>query len=256
MAKYTNFYETVHEVQMRLRGTLIMYGEYLCTVLGVSSHVGDGVFRLYVEKVGQGEYGLSFNQPHGPPINNYSSDDPVLGVEMDKWLAKNPNSSVMCVLMNDPLLNRFRPFPLGMCNSNGLVYYLERTPTRKTEQGLTGNMIMANVVSGDPLGLKMSGRGYDLYGPAFLAAVTGKHPSAAECLQALLNPAVENNAAAFDRHFAFVRGPLGLVFLAYKTDIVGVMPKKDLTLLQLDSKWLHLAESIYLLNVFENIERM
>jgi hypothetical protein len=86
--------------------------------------------------------------------------------------------------------------------------------------------------------------------------VTGKHPSAAECLQALLDSAVENNAAAFDRHFAFVRGPLGLVFLAYKTDIVGVMPKKDLTLLQLDSKCLHLAESIYLLNVFENIERI
>jgi hypothetical protein len=51
-------------------------------------------------------------------------------------MAEHPAAGILRKQMNSPLFNKFRPYPLGMCNTKGQrAYYLERQPNRKTEQG-------------------------------------------------------------------------------------------------------------------------
>jgi hypothetical protein len=54
----------------------------------------------------------------------------------------NKGHPIIRKTMNSPKFNKFRPFPLGMCNSNGRCYFLERQPLRpKVEQGLIRSMV-------------------------------------------------------------------------------------------------------------------
>src|SRR3546814_20877703 len=57
------------------------------------------------------------------------------GKRMDNFLKDNPDCGIIRKNMDSPLFNRFRPFPLGMCNLNGETYFLCRSPTRNTQQG-------------------------------------------------------------------------------------------------------------------------
>jgi len=93
----------------------------------------------------------------------------------------------------------------------------------------------------------------DLYGPGFRDCIMGSHPSAQECVNNLKDPQILNEAAAFHRQFAFVRGPLDMLFLAYKADIVGVLPNRDLSVLRIGREFRHTREVIELLNTFDTI---
>lgn len=259
MVAHPNFYETLHETHMRLRGTFVLYDGEPYVVLCITNHRDDGIFRIYLEPIGNGEHMLTRNNLNSPPLHQFGSDDPALGVAMDKWMEKYPDE-IIRKMMNSPAFNKFRPFPLGMCNYEGRVFYLERQPNRKTEQGLTHSMVSSQHVNLDIMsnGKARMGRGrggcmVDLYGPGFRDCIMGVHPSAQECLDNLKDPEIINEAAAFHRQFAFVRGPLGMIFLAYKADIVGVLPNKDLSVLRLGREFSHTKEVIELLRTFENI---
>lgn len=255
MVAHPNFYETIHETHMRLRGTFVLYDGEPYVVLCITNHRDDGIFRIYLEPIGNGENMLLYNNPDPPPINQYGSDDPALGVAMDKWMEKYPDTKIIRKMMNSPAFNKFRPFPLGMCNYQGRVFYLERQPNRKTEQGLTHSMVACQRVSLDTTDNRKGrlGQIVDLYGPGFRDCIMGVHPSAQECLDNLKDPEIINEAVAFHRQFAFVRGPLDMIFLAYKTDIVGVLPNRDLSVLRVGREFRHTREVIELLRTFDTI---
>src|SRR3546814_5918592 len=88
MVKYTNFYETVKEADMRLRHTLVMYDGEPYYVLLISDHKKDGVFRIYMDKAGN-EHGFAFQREQVP--YEASSSWNVTATVMDDWLEKNPD---------------------------------------------------------------------------------------------------------------------------------------------------------------------
>ena len=153
--------------------------------------------------------------------------------------------------MNSPHFRRFRPFPLGMCNREGAVVYIERTPLRKTEQGL-----IAPALSQTPVSMfsdKDSFRNIDIFSEAFCSTILGKYPTIQECFEKLSDDNIGNTGAAFDRNFAIIRGPLEMLFLAYKSDIMGVFPEGSPRFLRLGRKFRHLREVCEALGKFERI---
>jgi len=52
---------------------------------------------------------------------------------------------------------------------------------------------------------------------------------------------------------ALVRGPIGMLFLAYKGDVVGVFPQCDKTLLKLGNDFKYLTEVIAATEYFGRI---
>src|SRR3546814_1445089 len=56
----------------------------------------------------------------------------------------------------------------------------------------------------------------------------GNYPTAKECVHELTDPNCINTGAAFHREFAFIKGPVDTLFLAYKEDLIGVIPNGDL----------------------------
>src|SRR3546814_9940131 len=92
MVKYTNFYETVKEADMRLRHTLVMYDGEPYYVLLIPDHKKDGVFRIYMDKAGN-EHGFAFQREQVP--YEASSSWNVTATEMDDWLEKNLDQGVM-----------------------------------------------------------------------------------------------------------------------------------------------------------------
>lgn len=262
MKEHLNFYECLKEAQDRLRGTVVMYQDKPHYVVAITDHKGDGVFRIYLDPVGSGQ------GKQRPNLGDYNPANPGLGAYIDDWLDKNPKSGMLRKQMNSPHFNKYRPFPLGMCNytSVGLdkkvvwsgTYYLERQPARPSmNQGLTRAMICEHLVSASPVRDNpkgMSGTQIDIMSPAFLSCVMGEHPSAKECLENLLDPAIENEAVAFHRDFALIRGPIDMLFLGYKADVVGVLPKNDFEYLRIGRKFRQCKEVVEELGLFANIQ--
>lgn len=257
MAVYNNFYETIKEAQMRLRNTIVTYDGAPCIVMAITNHKKDGIFRIYLEPLRTQEELKKGKSPLWAVVNDHSPESPQLGAALDAWLDAHP-SNVLRKQMNSPLFNKFRPFPLGMCNIGNGVYYTERQPLRpKTEQGLIQNMVTATPLTLGIQGIgftkRVSGGPVDIYSPAFRACIMGTHPSAQECLAALQSGEYDNEALAFHREFAFALGPVGLAFLAYKSDIVGVLPKGDFSILRLDPKFAHVKEVVEGLSLFSKL---
>jgi hypothetical protein len=121
----------------------------------------------------------------------------------------HPAAGILRKQMNSPLFNRFRPYPLGMCNLKGSgTYYIERQPNRKTEQGLLSSMLNETRLTSSPQRPRPRG----CVCPSISTARRSRIASwvsilrRQECLANLLDPEVVNEAAAFHREFALVRG--------------------------------------------------
>lgn len=242
---YTNFYESIKEASIRLRGTIVVYDGLPYYVVTMADHMKDGIFRIYLMPT---ELVQKINHPD---VSQYPVDHPALGEYVDKWMVDNPKACIIRKQMNSPLFNKFRPYPLGMVNAGTETYYVERQPNRKTEQGLLPSMLCETKVSAG----KESRRGGTLspYTEDFKDCVIGNYPSASECLTALNDPKIEDESAAFDRKFAFVRGPIGMIFLAYKEDVIGVMPYNDLSTIRLGRHSGHTREVVESLSLFNTI---
>jgi hypothetical protein len=246
-----NVYENVKEAMLRLRRTIVCYDGEPYLVLCITNHKADGIFRIYLEPTGRDP---EKSHPGRPEPEQYPPEHAGIGPYMDTWMAEHPQAGVLRKQMNSPLFNRFRPYPLGMCNTHGGgTYYIERQPNRKTEQGLLASMLYETKINCIPDQGAKGFRSIDIYGKAFKECVMGLYPTAQECLVNLLDPEVVNEAAAFNREFALVRGPLNMLFLAYKYDIVAVLPKNDFSMVRIGRDYHHTKEVIENLGLFQSI---
>lgn len=246
--KYLNFYETVKEANIRLQYTVVLYDGYPYFIFCITDdNRPDGIFRVYMEPIGHPEgsvIGRIGGIPHDYPSNER-------GKLMDEWMAKYPDSGVVRKKMNSPMFNKFRPFPLGMCNTQSKTVYLERQPQRQTHQGLTQQMICQSNICLD--GGKQPRFCIDMQRSDFRDCVLGIYPSVEDCIKNLTDPDIMNTEVGFHRDFAFVRGPIDTIFLAYKTDVVGLLENGDTSRLRLPKTFEHTKEVIIGLNVFDNV---
>lgn len=254
--KYPNFYESHDEALRRLRGTVVMYDDLPYYVYAITAINDDGIFRAYLYPIG-GDNDSPGGRPW-PDTDMYNSNNPSLGPALDNWMAtaSGKKSGMIRKKLNSPKFNRFRPFPLGMYNHKSKCYYLERQPNRKGEQGLIRSMIDSTLITS---GVVSENEEYiarervDVFSQAFRDCILNNHPTAQECLDNLLNPEIANEAVGFNRHFALVRGPIDLLFLAYKSDVIGVLPNNDLSSVRLGRSFQHTREVVESLNLFNSV---
>ncbi len=253
MPQFTNFFENLKEAHMRLKDTVVVYDGKPYYVLTICDHKPDGVFRIYLDDCTRPD-GLAMNR-HSIPYEWYDEEDMSRGDKMDEWLEKYPDEGVIRKMMNSPKFSKFRPFPLGMCNNRGEVIYIERTPTRYTQQGLTPQMLnYTHLTAAGPVNAGLRHAMIpNLFSFAFSQMVMGNYPDPKECIKNLCDPDISNSGMAFNRSFSFVRGPVGLLFLSYKQDVVGYMPNADLSCVTLASKFKHCKEVVSELELFEDI---
>jgi len=252
MAQLPNFYESINEANMRLQHTVVLYDDKPYYILCITNHKPDGIFRVYLDAMGNPE-GLAMQRVSIPYEWFDEPGGPSRGEKMDQWLDENKDSGVIRKHINSPLFNKFRPFPLGMCNSNGFVIYIERSPVRNTQQGLTRNMLMYYDITNGSDKAVPRGNIPDLTGFHMFSTIMGYYPNPDECLKNLSDPAIVNTGMAFSRNFAFIRGPVDLLFLAYKSDIVGYIPNGDFSSITIAPKFKHTKEVVDDLNLFQDI---
>ena len=252
--EYPNFYENIPEAVKRLHNTIVMYDGEPYYILAICGHRADNIFRVYMHAVGTDPW------PVQNVIDKWHREDSGLGPELDEWMEANKQSPVIRKAINSPKFNKFRPFPMGMCNVDGNVYYLERIPNRKTEQGLISSMVMETPVTA-AAGAKAPEPGYSYRGPQYVSlwsndfkdTLLGRYPDPDLCLNQLLDPEVSNTAAAFNREFALVRGPLNMLFLAYQSEVVGLLPNNDYSRVIIGRDKKHTAEVVSELKLFSNL---
>lgn len=259
MKEYKNFYETIDEARMRLFGTIVVHDGEPYNVHYIATF--PDVFKLYLVPI------LDDDEPFIEPPSlekiRYTEGEDAVGPFFDKWLVENPKSCIVAKPITDPGFNKFRPFPLGMVNYDAKVYYAERQPLRKTEQGLIQSSIDAKRVYignqesppesfNSPVSSSRRPK-ISIYTNDFGRTIKGDYPSPEDCLVNLLDNQIINQGAAFNRQFALIRGPIGLIFLAYKTDIIGVLPYNSLSSVTIGRDFTHLREAIDDLGVFHNI---
>lgn len=253
MADHVNFYENLKEAEMRLNHTIVMYDNEPYYVLCISDHKNDGIFRIYLEKLGADEM-EHYCKP--VPYEGYPGMTGTKGDAMDEYLSKSPDSRIMRKMMNSPHFNKFRPFPLGMMNYNGSTMFTERVPSRHTQQGLTSSMVLSYNINLDPAKTKQPMNLDSMFlSKPFYKTIMGDYPTAQESLSNMLTPEVGggNRAVGFHRLFAFVRGPMDLIFLAYKYDIVGFVPNGDLSRVDIASQYGYVKEVVESLGIFQDI---
>lgn len=220
MANYPNFYETVKEANMRLRGTLVLYDGIPNVIHAIADHKGDGIFRAYIEEIGDPQ-NMTVNLRNPPPTNQYEYTSVAHGQGLDSWMDTYPKSTLQRKFLSSPLFDKFRPFPLGMMHSNGMVSYLERRPLRKSEQGLLNSGVKYNEVQ-----LRGRFEKPNFWGKSMRDCILGIYPSVIDVLEKL-----KAGACGFgiSRDMALIAGPVGTVFLVYQTEIVGHLNPEEMS---------------------------
>jgi hypothetical protein len=252
---YPNFYENLKEAQDRLLGTVVLYGGLPVHVFAITDHKNDGVFRAWLAPIGDEQKDETVKKFYRV-VNSSGAEWSGLGADLDKLLEETPDCLVMRKHLSSPKFNKFRPFPLGMCNVGTQCFYVERQPIRPMmHQGLVRyalheTLITAGSRQDNPA--KALER-VDVYSQGFRDCILADHHQAADVLKALMDPKIANDAHAFHREFAFVRGPVGMVFLAYRTEVIGCLPNHDLSLVALGREFSHCREAVTELEIFERI---
>lgn len=248
--KHLNFYENIDEAHRRLLKTIVLYEGKPYIVLAITNHKTGGVFRIYLDPIDRFE---NTRKRVAAGYENYPSASPDLGVYLDAWMEQNKDSGLLRKKMDSPHFDKFRPFPLGMCNYAAKTYYVERQPIRAGSQGLTRSHIVDTPVSLTQQDPGRQSNFVEIYSAGFKACILGDYPDAKECLSKLSDPEFVNEAAAFDRNFALIRGPIDMFFLGYKQDVIGVLPRGDFSELRIGKKFKHTKEAAEGLKLFENV---
>ena len=254
MKENVNFYENIDEARLRLRNTLVTYDGEPHKVLAISEHNKDKIFRVYMRPTAN-PWGRA--KWPGELMDTISSENNAFGPAMDKWMESpaGKGTDIIRKMMNSPKFNKYRPFPLGMCNDNNGCAYIERQPNRKVEQGLLQSMTVQIPVAMDMDATPNEGRHtIDIYAPNFRNCVVGDYPSPVTCLNNLLDDAVINSAVGFHREFALVRGPMGTLFLAYRNNIIGLLPNSDFSAVRLGVEFTYTKEVVDELRLFRDIQ--
>lgn len=254
MKNYPNFYEHLEEAQARLNRTAVLYNGLPYFILAITNHL-DSIFRVYLEPIGVPKREIVFKSFY-QVTGGYSADYPQMGPTLDTLLEADPDCGILRKHINSPYFNRFYPFPLGMCNVGTQVYYIERQPIRPLmQQGLIKNacwetLITAGSRQDNPT---RSAERFEMMSPSFKDCVLGDHFSPDVALAHLQDPSVANDAFAIHREFALVRGPLDIMFLAYRTDIIGLLSNYDFSLLRLGKEFGYCKEVVEELNIFKEV---
>ena len=252
--QFTNFYETIDEARIRLDQTVVLYDGEPYYVLCICRHPGDDIFRMYLDPY-QAD-GLLWSKNNYVPYEWHDEPGMTKMQKMDEFLNeyKNKSCPIIRKMMNSPLFNKFRPFSLGMGNGGGKAGYIERSPVRHTQQGLTGSMLTRKefdlVVDRQDrsLGPKVS-----LFNPQVHSAITGRYPDVDTVLSNLTDKKISNSSVAFHREFAVVRGPLNLLFVAYRGEIVGFLPNNNTSQIKITDEYNYVKEVVDELHVFNAI---
>lgn len=248
MATYKNFFETIEEALMRLKATVVMYDGKPYYIWTICNHKNDGVFRVYMSSIEDVNSGAS-----PPPLHQFPHGTSQLGAAMDSYVdgANSTNSKILRKKMDSPLFNKFRPFPLGMMNCAGQAVYVERTPNRpKTEQGLISNQLRATAVTA---AMNPGNYNVQFWSTEFRDCIMGDYPTPNQSISGIVSDKNVNESVAFHRNFALVKGPIGTLFLAYKNDVVGLLPQQNFSSIKLGKEFTHLKEAIKELNLFSSI---
>jgi len=244
MKEYPNFYENLAEAVKRLEGTVVKYGNDFYYVLCITDHKNDGIFRIYLDDLKDLWLRKAGDIPYGGHVPNR-------GKAMDDYIVANPNCGIIRKQLNSPLFNKFRPFPIGMINCDGQAIYVERSPVRHTQQGLTSQMLVGRQVT-----ITNNERSYniDIYSAGLYQTLTNSYPTFEECCSNLLDKSILNPSVAFHRNFAVLRGPINTLFVAHKNEVVGFLPALDSSVIVLGQDFTYLKEVIESLNIFQEVK--
>lgn len=235
--KYDNFYETVKEANMRLRGTIVMYDNEPYHVLHITNHKKDNIYRIYLEPLG-GRYLI--HMASCPSLSGYEHGSDEVGKMIDDWMdARGEDNHILRKQMNSPKFNNFRPFPLGMYNQGAQCFFTQRNPTRKSEQGLAQGMLDIYGFTGNYRG-RVSKSAFSIHNEQFRNTILSNYPTLEETLAVIRDDNYVNESVGFHRDMACVQGELDMTFLAYKDSIVGLFD--DDTSITLGNKFKHLRE--------------
>jgi hypothetical protein len=148
------------------------------------------------------------------------------------------------------------PFELGMYWKNDEVLYIERQPNRNVYQGLIPNMLVPKKIVLDmdtEEGSQTHFHNIEIMGPEMLRCIKAEHPSPTRCVEALTSGNYANKVAAFDRHFALVRGPADSLFLVYKASVIGVLPNGDFSKVRIGKNFRYCKEAVEDLHLFASV---
>jgi hypothetical protein len=230
-----------------------MYDDEPVEIITITDHVGDGILRAYVRPIGYTPEELEAMPNVVTGLNNFPPGHNGIGTYMDAFITDNPSCGIKQLRMDSPKFNKFRPYDLGMYWDPPHVYYVERQPNRRMEQGLISTMLLVKHLTPTSEGGKPADGYVNMYGPEMRRCILGEHPSPTRCIEGLTNPKYANTAAAFHRNFALVKGPIDTMFLAYKQDVVGQMPHGDFSKVKLGADFTYCKEVVDELQLFDNI---
>lgn len=265
MVAHKNFYQTLNEAKMRLRGTIVQYKDDFYYVVDVFNHE-DGIFRVYMDRLGEGCVGRDHHRGSFPNENDYHYSPDSLPQKYDKWIEDNPDSGFIRKYANSRHFNQFRPFPLGNVNHDGTVIHCVRTPTRNMHQGMLTDAVNSTRVRAAPSRSRIPLRGLrlrdvtenyndapmDCYGPAFHDMLRGLYPSYEEVIENLRDPHISNEGCAFTRDWSVMRGPIGLLILCYQDSGIGLIDG-DMRHLIISKEHEFLTEAVQELSIFNQI---
>lgn len=240
--EHPNFYEDIAEAVKRISGTVVKYDDDFYYVLLVSNHKTDGIFRVYLDP-------LKHMDSHNIPGIPYLGAGSESGKAMDIWMEANPKTKIIRKMMNSPLFDKFRPFPLGMTNYDGSAYFTERSPTRHTQQGLTSQMISAMSVDFNSKGRVSS----ELTSTYMYDTYLGVYPSYTDCVSNMFDPDCHNRSVGFCRLMALVRGPCETVFLNYRGETIGQLLDPQGKSIRIGRKFLFTKEIVQSSGYFETV---
>jgi hypothetical protein len=249
---YPNFYECLTEARNRLNRTCVLYDGLPFHINHIDKNPEEELFDVFLEPVGLSNKELIKQFWYGLQNFYFSPDvyEPQAWVYCDQFVKTHPDSGMIVKKINDPLFNRFRPFPLGYMSMGLGVGYLERIPIRpRMEQGLISSGIV--VVTDDP---KMSHFGQThWHSKEFRDCILGDHHDINVVIAALLDSSVDNYASPFDREFALELTSLDMMALLYRGDAIGSLPNKDTSKVLLLKEFRHYREVVEDLEIFDTV---
>lgn len=200
-----NFYDSQEEARFRLANTVVEYDGEAVYVSSVENH-DDGVLRV--------------------KIVNMPLDAAVAG-----------GGKAQRKLINSPKFRRFQTVKMGWCNhfENGMTQasFVERTPVRRSKQGLSAEAYAASLPHPNRdggRGLMRSSLSFNqaIHSVAFCEMVRGEYPTYEDTIKMLVN----NSSIAVSHDFLIQRSGEGLLRLWYKKDIVGTIVRGQIFLFE------------------------
>ena len=245
LVKHKNVFESLREAQMRLQRSIVKYDDKFYYVLKVAEKEACDIYRVYMEEVGHGRRAeldyTGFPRIISDPFaGSYSDIHDATNLDLFLESLDKSDKRVIRKTINSPKFD-FMPFPLGCININGSVAYSERIPTRNVNQGLLFSAISTFFVSYNHNKHKQKVV-LDTWSAEFNEMLQGNYPSYHEVLMNLRDPDITNEAAAFDRMWSVLRGPLDMLFLCYQEGAIGLINKDNSV--RLSDDFTYLKESI------------